>query len=670
MPGRRFVILIALASLALLGLAAWHHGGLPPPGPEEPAKPPVGNMSDQAPPTPPKEKRYLFANGGDVPGRYAGLLEEQGFAVIPARIMDPASYYEGLRKAGKPIFITGDSALYTVHVVFDSLLADVEEEELAPRLARLLRGLAARMDEEYRSGSGDLRAAAALAVAYVSVPLKVLDPGYRVPGYAADKVSAELALIERAEGMAASPLMGYRVDYTQFKPRGHYTRSETLERYFKAMMWLGRMRFEASDSSSQERARIQTLAALLIAHALEADRGLMEAWRGVYEPISYLVGPSDDPTPLDYVRLAEEVYGGLDPERLADPVLLERFMEAAAEMKPRITGAPVYEWERESLAGMKLMGQRFTLDGYILGKLCHPTVRERFRVSGLDVPAAMGSDLALSLLRGDAEKYPDYMPVMKKLRREIGGLDEDYWGSTFYTEYLYALKALLGEAPEGAPAYMRGREWRLRELNTYLAGWALLKHDTILYAKQPYAGLTSIPQEREAPGYVEPLPELYSRLRRGVEKLGVLSRWGLLDEEWSSRLGALEDMLGRLEEISLRELRGGGPAPRDMGFIRGYGSTLKYIIGGLESDPRLVADVYTDPNTMHVLEVATGYFDELVAVFPYEGKSYAGFGVVMSYYEFYWPASGRLTDGEWRAMVEGGEAPPRPRFTAEYMGGQ
>lgn len=667
MTMKHVALALLLVALAAVGLAVWQPWRRP--GNVEQPTTPTGNGSGQPQPPPPAGEQYLFSNSGDVPEGYSKLLEERGFAVVPSNIRDPASYYEGLKRAGKPIFITSDSALYTVHVVFDNLLADVEEKELTPRLATLLRGLAARMDEEYRSSSGDLRAAAALAEAYVSVPLTILDPGYRAPGYVADKVSAELALIEKAGGMAESPLMGYRVDYTQFKPRGHYTRSEALRRYFKAMMWLGRMRFEASDPSSPERARIQTLAALLIAHALETDKELMEAWRGIYEPTSYLVGPSDDPTPLDYARLAEKVYGGLDPARFADPSLLKKFMEEAAEMKPRITGAPVYSWERESLAGMKLMGQRFTLDGYILGKLCHPTVRNRFRVRGLDVPAAMGSDLALSLLSGEAEKYPDYMPVMEKLRREIGGLGEDYWGSTFYTEYLYALKALLGEAPGGAPAYMRGRAWRLKELNTYLAGWALLKHDTILYAKQPYAGLTAMPPREKVPGYVEPLPELYSRLRRGVGKLENLSRWGLLDREWSGRLKALDGVLGRLEEISLRELQGGGLRPGDVDFINEYGSTLKYILGDLEADPRVVADVFTDPNSMQVLEVATGYFDELIAVFPYKGKSYAGFGAVMSYYEFYWPASGRLTDKEWRSMVDAGKAPPRPGFTEGFLGG-
>ena len=43
------------------------------------------------------------------------------------------------------------------------------------------------------------------------------------------------------------------LDASQFKPRGHYTKSETLKRYFRAMMWLGprRQRIQRTACRSQ-----------------------------------------------------------------------------------------------------------------------------------------------------------------------------------------------------------------------------------------------------------------------------------------------------------------------------------------------------------------------------------------------------------------------------------
>jgi hypothetical protein len=91
-------------------------------------------------------------------------------------------------------------------------------------------------------------------------------------------VAEELALIEARAGFSASPIFGYDEDYSQYVPRGHYTRSETLERYFKAMMWYGRlsMLLKGGDDAiiSEEEARIQTLQAALIAGTLyRPERG-------------------------------------------------------------------------------------------------------------------------------------------------------------------------------------------------------------------------------------------------------------------------------------------------------------------------------------------------------------------------------------------------------------
>jgi len=86
-------------------------------------------------------------------------------------------------------------------------------------------------------------------------------------------------LIEAHAGFSDSPIFKYKEDYSQYVPRGHYTRSETLKAYFKAMMWYGRMAFLLKGSDiygpsgealvSVQDARIQTLQAVLLGLALE-----------------------------------------------------------------------------------------------------------------------------------------------------------------------------------------------------------------------------------------------------------------------------------------------------------------------------------------------------------------------------------------------------------------
>ena len=95
------------------------------------------------------------------------------------------------------------------------------------------------------------------------------------------EVTRELALIEKHAGFAPSPIFIYDEDYSQYVPRGHYTRSETLKRYFKAMLWYGRMTclLKGNDSFgpggdaliSVAEARIQTFQAALLTLGLVLD---------------------------------------------------------------------------------------------------------------------------------------------------------------------------------------------------------------------------------------------------------------------------------------------------------------------------------------------------------------------------------------------------------------
>jgi len=64
------------------------------------------------------------------------------------------------------------------------------------------------------------------------------------------------------------------VDFSMMKPRGHYTRSPLLTRYFQAMMWLGRIDFRLLETQSDgtQIFRRRQLEGALAPHALAALR--------------------------------------------------------------------------------------------------------------------------------------------------------------------------------------------------------------------------------------------------------------------------------------------------------------------------------------------------------------------------------------------------------------
>src|SRR5207237_902694 len=97
--------------------------------------------------------------------------------------------------------------------------------------------------------------------AYVSVAAKLIDPTFNVPIEVQTEVNQDLASINAHQGLTpatTSAVMGigtngdpdkvYVEDFSQYVPRGHYTRSEDLMRYFRTMMWFGRITFRLKDA--------------------------------------------------------------------------------------------------------------------------------------------------------------------------------------------------------------------------------------------------------------------------------------------------------------------------------------------------------------------------------------------------------------------------------------
>ena len=275
--------------------------------------------------------------------------------------------------------------------------------------------------------------------------------------------------------------------------------------------------------------------------------------------------------------------------------------------------------------------------------------------------AVSGSDRALQIIgeEGDAD-YERYEESVEALREEFSSAD---WSRNLYWSWLDALRILIEPRGEGYPDFMRTLLWEDRQLQTALASWAELRHDTILYAKQSYTPeLTAVPPTpgRGPAGFVEPIPELYERLEALVDQtLEELGRLGCLTEEAESRLNSLGWMAETLREIAEAELRGEELSEAQEMFIREVADEVEGVLFGLDERTRstvLVADVHTDQNTGMVLEEGVGRLDLIVVAFPTpEGRVLAA-GPVLSYYEFKVPMSERLTDEAWAQMLE--EGPP------------
>jgi hypothetical protein len=292
----------------------------------------------------------------------------------------------------------------------------------------------------------------------------------------------------------------------------------------------------------------------------------------------------------------------------------------------------------------------------------------------------LGSKRAYEILKreGDTEyrgEDTSYDERLDEMKEEFEAFDVTDWNRNLYWSWLYALRPLLEEFEEGYPTFMRTPAWQDKELQTALASWTELRHDTILYAKQSYTPtmMAALPIEREpVVGYVEPVPEFYARMlaltrmtREGLAELGALS------EREGLRLERLEAVLERLLSIAIGELENRKLSEDDYKFIRNFGQQLDSIITGVKErgkETTIVADVHTDTNPPgQVLEEGVGNVDLILVAYKVpDGRVILGAGPVLSYYEFKQPMSDRLTDEQWKEMIEQGKAPQRPDWIESF----
>ncbi|MBN1786142.1 MAG: DUF3160 domain-containing protein, partial [Candidatus Methanofastidiosa archaeon] len=626
---------------------------------------------------------------------------EYGFVISPtSNDLLFHDYYCQLKDAGIPIFVTSDSLLHSFHILYDYSLRMAEMESFQYGIMDITLALIERTDGIYDSSSGKVKESAKLNVAFLAIAMKLLDPSYEVPGYVSDIVDEEIELIGSADGISFSPLFGYREDYSQYAPRGHYTRNDELKRYFKAMMWYGRMTFRLKE-------REQTRAAILLVLSTQGlkagDRTVMDVWDDIYLTTSFFVGDADDLLIYDYAGVIKDVYGDtVDIGDLNDEALLDEFIEQAKDLPdPRINSSVISDQEDpvDDTKGLRFMGQRFIIDSYMFFELVYDNVLwyygdgEPFTLvnsiagpirgfpRGLDVFSVLGFENAEAILEDEGDTdYEGYDEQIEMLKDEIGQFGIEEWTKNLYTTWTYTLESLSESASEGWPAFMTSELWELKELYTALGSWTELRHDTILYAKQSYTlEATAMPPQDFTKGYVEPQPLLYSRLLSltRMAKDGLSDR-DLLSAEMLSKYENLDSLLQSAIEISEKEIAGEALTESEYRIINDIGAYIEGITTfSLESSEKyeseadssvaLVADVHTDVNSMMVLEEAVGYPYSIFVVVQVEGRVYIAQGPVFSYFEFKHPLDDRLTDEKWQELLEDGEEPELPQWALGFI---
>ncbi|UCG43141.1 MAG: DUF3160 domain-containing protein, partial [candidate division WOR-3 bacterium] len=330
---------------------------------------------------------WLFGRGigvankdllSELDARDQAVLKEHGIVGHTTDWKQIHEIYEDAADRDLPVFVTVDPFLHAFHVIFDNALLAVEQNEFYPAVQRMLGLLLSHQREQLATEEDPtVRAALQGNIAYLSVPIALLDPEFKVPAEVAEPVRQELAHIEAHEGGAISATMGYEEDFSQYKPRGHYTKNMRLRRYFKAMMFLGRMTFRLDSSASGvELTRRATLLASSFEVADSDGVSPAQLWTSVYEPTAWLVGESDDLLPHEYDSLLTTLKERAELSAWVAPDSnILQFITAAESLRvPAILSDIVVGGLPK---GMRLMGQRYIPDSHVFHNLTFDRIPDR-----------------------------------------------------------------------------------------------------------------------------------------------------------------------------------------------------------------------------------------------------------------------------------------------------
>ena len=219
-------------------------------------------------------------------------LGEVGFAVVPARHNQLFEVYEENDYRDFPNFVTTDLYLQLYHLYFDCMLRELEENSLLPMMIRFTRDMHELLyNMERWSGSDEqVNKIAHHNAAFYNIAYKLFTGDYIFERGEGDIDTEEVNKVMAAENNYSDFMQDYKnvmFAYSLFRPRGHYTRSEKLQRYFRGMMWLQTVPFGLNHDD-------EVRAAVMQAYALKVDKESQENYNRLNQLITFLMGKSDN----------------------------------------------------------------------------------------------------------------------------------------------------------------------------------------------------------------------------------------------------------------------------------------------------------------------------------------------------------------------------------------
>ena len=597
-------------------------------------------------------------------------LAQNGFAIVPAQHEQLFHVYEQNDYSCFPSFVTTDLYLQLFHLYFDCMLREIEENKLHAMMTKLSLSMYLKLFQQANSTDNEeIKSLATYDAAFFAIAYELFTGASIGTSDFQAITKPEVKRVMDSKNDFSDFIEDYQnvmFSYSLFRPRGHYSRNENLKKYFRGMMWLQSVPFGLDEEISLRRA-------IVMADALNNEKNAQKDYDQLNVLLNYLMGSADNLS-IPQVQAEIKKIGKPLGELLSDAnaiATIKKNLDEIGEKQTRIRP----KFEMTSHNKVCLMPQRYQPDAEVLQEMVDydndPTMRATPK--GLDFFAAMGVSPAEQILIEEGQQWKDFKPMLTKMKTRM---QEINWDETIATQWMNALKVVSDKA-DNQPYFMGTPEWDKKNLNAMLASWAELKHDAILYAKQPFGaecGGGGLP-DPVVMGYVEPNVGFWKKAIELLDNTSkLLKEQGMLTEKVDDATTRIREEAEFLLRTSEKELRGETLAEEEYDQIKCMGATFENIsldllrqpnqslmgwddVQGADKKVALIADVYTanaknNPDKSVLFE-GVGLADEIYVIVEIEGCLYIARGAVLSYREFTQPMDlQRLTDEEWQKQLE------------------
>ena len=315
-------------------------------------------------------------------------LAKDGFAIVPATHDQLFNIYEQNDYSLFPNFVTTDVFLQLFHLYIDCTLREVEENQLLPMMIQFCRNMHELLYNMERWSGFDeqVNKVAKHNTTFYNVAYKLFTGEWISDPEPDSNDMQEYKNVMASENNLSDYMEDYHdilFPYSLFRPRGHYTRTEKLQRYFRGMMWIQSVPF-GLDNEDEVRAAVQQ------ACALKSDKTAQKNYNRLNQLITYMMGQSDNLSLPQVITEVEKT--GMQMEDLihSDEAIakitaaLKEIGDTQTRIRPK--------FEKTSHNKINVMPQRYQPDGEVLLNMVDYTNNPTKRAvpKGLDFFAAMG----------------------------------------------------------------------------------------------------------------------------------------------------------------------------------------------------------------------------------------------------------------------------------------